>query len=69
MVEYQYPNRAASYYTRDALLFANSIGVTSDELHFLYVRPPTLDEPLRLTLVKGTGLQLPSLSNISYSPR
>lgn len=25
---------------RDLLLFANSIGVTKDELHFLYVPPP-----------------------------
>ncbi len=37
MAGYEYPPRAVSYYTRDVLLFANSIGATSDELQFLYV--------------------------------
>jgi hypothetical protein len=27
---------------RDVLLFANSIGCTADELHFLYVRFPVV---------------------------
>lgn len=35
---HQYPPVPVSWYKRDALLFANSIGCTVDELHFLYVR-------------------------------
>lgn len=34
---YEFPAQEVSWLKRDALLFANSIGVTADELHFLYV--------------------------------
>jgi hypothetical protein len=36
------PPTQVSWLTRDVLLFANSIGATADELHFIYVRnhPP-----------------------------
>lgn len=36
-VGYEYPPQPVSWLKRDALLFANSIGATADELHFLYV--------------------------------
>lgn len=36
-VGYEFPPTPVSWLKRDALLFANSIGATSDELHFLYV--------------------------------
>lgn len=36
-VGFEYRPQEVSWYKRDALLFANSIGVTADELHFLYV--------------------------------
>lgn len=36
-VGFQYPAVPVTWYKRDVLLFANSIGATSDELHFLYV--------------------------------
>jgi hypothetical protein len=34
---FEYPTQAVSWLKRDVLLFANSIGCTDDELHFLYV--------------------------------
>jgi peroxisomal enoyl-CoA hydratase 2 len=37
---HQYPPVPVSWYKRDALLFANSIGCTVDELHFLYELHP-----------------------------
>lgn len=36
-VGFKYPPTPVSWLKRDALLFANSIGAKSDELHFLYV--------------------------------
>lgn len=36
-VGFSYPVQEVSWLKRDALLFANSIGCTVDELHFLYV--------------------------------
>lgn len=37
-VGFEYPPKPVAWLKRDALLFANSIGIKSDELHFLYVR-------------------------------
>ena len=37
-VGFEYPPVEVSWLKRDALLFANTIGATADELHFLYVR-------------------------------
>jgi len=37
-VGFEYPRQEVSWLKRDVLLFANSIGCKSDELHFLYVR-------------------------------
>lgn len=34
---FEYPAKEVSWLKRDALLFAASIGCTSDELQFLYV--------------------------------
>jgi hypothetical protein len=34
---YEFPTEEVSWLKRDVLLFANSIGCTADELHFLYV--------------------------------
>jgi peroxisomal enoyl-CoA hydratase 2 len=34
---YEFPTEEVSWLRRDVLLFANSIGCTADELHFLYV--------------------------------
>lgn len=39
-VGFEYPPQQVTWLQRDALLFANSIGVTPEELHFLYVRFP-----------------------------
>ena len=36
---FEYPPVEVSWLKRDVLLFANSIGCTADELHFLYVCP------------------------------
>jgi hypothetical protein len=43
---YEYPTEEVSWLKRDVLLFANSIGCTADELHFLYVCP---DVPCKAT--------------------
>ncbi|KAH7403538.1 HotDog domain-containing protein [Cadophora sp. MPI-SDFR-AT-0126] len=37
---FEYPTREVSWLKRDVLLFANSIGCTVDELHFLYELHP-----------------------------
>jgi len=34
---FEYPPYEVTWLKRDVLLFANSIGCTADELHFLYV--------------------------------
>jgi peroxisomal enoyl-CoA hydratase 2 len=34
---FEYPPAEVSWLKRDVLLFANSIGCTANELHFLYV--------------------------------
>jgi peroxisomal enoyl-CoA hydratase 2 len=38
-VGFEYPRQEVSWVKRDVLLFANTVGATADELHFLYVRP------------------------------
>jgi len=37
-VGFEFPRTEVSWLKRDALLFANTIGCTADELHFLFVR-------------------------------
>lgn len=37
-VGFEYPPVEVKWLQRDLLLFANTIGATADELHFLYVR-------------------------------
>lgn len=49
-VGFEYEPVSVSYYKRDVLLFANSIGCTAEELHFLYVSknpsyPPNSPKP------------------------
>lgn len=39
-VGFEYPPNPVAWLKRDALLFANSIGCKSDELHFLYELHP-----------------------------
>ncbi|KAH6853468.1 HotDog domain-containing protein [Chaetomium sp. MPI-CAGE-AT-0009] len=56
-VGFEYPAQEVSWTKRDALLFANSIGATVDELHFLYELDPNFSVfptyPVILTF-KGT---------------
>lgn len=42
LAEHNLPPLEVSWLQRDVLLFANSIGVTADELHFLYVSLPLI---------------------------
>jgi len=44
---FEYPPQEVSWLKRDVLLFANSIGCTVDELHFLYVFTPFLKHHLK----------------------
>lgn len=37
---HEFPSQEVTWLKRDVLLFANSIGCTADELHFLYVSRP-----------------------------
>ncbi|KAJ4290643.1 hypothetical protein N0V88_006390 [Collariella sp. IMI 366227] len=57
-VGFEYPAKEVSWTKRDALLFANSIGATANELHFLYELDPNFavfpTYPLILTF-KGTS--------------
>lgn len=39
-VGFEYPPVEVSWLKRDVLLFANTVGATADELHFLYVGCP-----------------------------
>lgn len=39
-VGFEYPPQPVQWLKRDALLFANSIGCTADELHFLFELHP-----------------------------
>ncbi|KAK4129249.1 Thioesterase/thiol ester dehydrase-isomerase [Parathielavia appendiculata] len=56
-VGFEYPAQEVSWTKRDALLFANSIGATADELHFLFELDPNFSVfptyPVILTF-KGT---------------
>jgi len=47
---HQYTPYQVSWLKRDVLLFANSIGCTVDELHFLYVSPSISARPQHTTL-------------------
>ncbi|KAF7548456.1 hypothetical protein G7046_g8666 [Stylonectria norvegica] len=42
-VGFEYPAQEVSWLARDVLLFANTIGCTSEELHFLYELNPKFD--------------------------
>ena len=63
---FEYPPTEVAWLKRDALLFAQSIGCTSDELHFLYVRIATI-----LAAASADGLPgAPSqLCRLPYLPR
>ena len=50
-VGFEYPRSEVAWLKREVLLFANSIGCTADELHFLYV---------------GTYFSLPHSSSIQF---
>jgi hypothetical protein len=47
---HEFPAKAVSWQKRDVLLFANSIGIKADELHFLYVRLLLRDISLNCTI-------------------
>ncbi|CAM1507022.1 Fc.00g066630.m01.CDS01 [Cosmosporella sp. VM-42] len=42
-VGFEYPPKEVSWLTRDVLLFANTVGCTNEELHFLYELNPKFD--------------------------
>ncbi|KAK2591778.1 hypothetical protein QQS21_010537 [Conoideocrella luteorostrata] len=60
-VGFEYPAKQVSWLQRDALLFANSIGATADELHFLFELHPKFavfpTYPIILTF-KGTSAEV-----------
>lgn len=52
-VGFEYEPVPVSYNKRDALLFANSIGVKADELHFLYVSNNQTTKETKKTPIKS----------------
>lgn len=69
-VGFEYPRKEVAWNQRDALLFANTVGCTADELHFLYVCCTYLLFPRscnRVTYFRiGTSPQLCHLPNLSH---
>jgi peroxisomal enoyl-CoA hydratase 2 len=45
---HEFPAKEVSWLKRDVLLFANSIGIKADELHFLFVSSKTQSSLSRL---------------------
>lgn len=71
-VGFEYPPVEVSWLKRDALLFANTIGATADELHFLYVSIipvhmlATLPAWLLTVWFLGAASRLCSLPNLPH---
>jgi len=61
-VGFEYPRQEVSWLQRDVLLFANTVGCTVDELHFLYVcfSASQSKSIIQLTLHRSFTLTLPS---------
>lgn len=51
-VGFQYPVVPVTWLKRDALLFANSIGATADELHLLYVSTRAAEDAKKLAKIR-----------------
>lgn len=62
---HQFPSQEVAWLKRDVLLFANSIGCTADELHFLYVSP---HQRLKASSNARPGTP-PRLRCVPYLPR
>jgi hypothetical protein len=66
---HEFPTEEVSWLKRDVLLFANSIGCTADELHFLYVCSNLSQMPRQLTASSaGATSKLCRLSYLLYHP-
>jgi hypothetical protein len=67
---YEFPTEEVSWLKRDVLLFANSIGCTAYELHFLYVYINLLPQTHRqlTAYCAGTAPKLCRLSYLLYHP-
>ena len=66
---HEFPTEEVSWLKRDVLLFANSIGCTADELHFLYVCSNLSETPCQLTASRaGAAPKLCRLSYLLYHP-
>jgi hypothetical protein len=66
---HEFPTEEVSWLKRDVLLFANSIGCTADELHFLYVCSNLSRTPPQLTASStGAASKLCRLSYLLYHP-
>jgi hypothetical protein len=67
---YEFPTEEVSWLKRDVLLFANSIGCTADELHFLYVCSNLFPQTHRqlTAYCAGTAPKLCCLSYLLYHP-
>lgn len=62
---YEFPTEEVSWLKRDVLPFANSIGCTADELHFLYVCSNLLPQTHRQLIAYYAGAA-PKLCCLSY---
>ncbi|EDN96213.1 hypothetical protein SS1G_01137 [Sclerotinia sclerotiorum 1980 UF-70] len=68
---FEYPAEEVSWLTRDVLLFANTIGCTNDELHFLYELHPNFAVFPTYPVILRESVLFPSLfyepANISQA--
>lgn len=66
-VGFEYPAIEVAWGKRDLLLFANSIGCTVDELHFLYVSSPHVIATFVIAkTVSGTAPAICRLPNLPF---
>ena len=67
---HEFPTEEVSWLKRDVLLFANSIGCTADELHFLYVCRNLLPQTHRqlTAYCAGAAPKLCCLPYLLYHP-
>jgi hypothetical protein len=65
---HEFPRQEVSWQKRDVLLFANSIGIKADELHFLYVSFMAISPNRRSDWCLGTSPELRSVPYLLSHP-
>ncbi|KAJ5679099.1 hypothetical protein N7462_007343 [Penicillium macrosclerotiorum] len=63
---HEFPAKDVSWQKRDVLLFANSIGVKADELHFLYVPFKLTDQEVTDFYARQQAVHIPGVPNLDH---